>query len=206
MPKNQFSFVTHEALFFGLDTAFSNIRFFLGVFALMAFTYLLGVLLARTTNETGPFLSFLFHISWMLLEIYFVLGLLNVSLLLSKGKKVGIFDLFSSLRLFLRFLLGLFLFLGMVFGGLVLFIIPGIIIAIRLRFFAFILIEKKDDAIGSLSKSARITKGHVWNLFVFYLFLIGINILGAFALLVGLILTIPLSLVSTAFVYRKLSS
>ena len=43
-----------------------------------------------------------------------------------------------------------------------------------------------------------------WDLFVFGLLLIGLNIVGALALLIGLLITIPTTMIAVASVYRKL--
>ena len=52
--------------------------------------------------------------------------------------------------------------------------------------------------------SSKVTKGAKWDLFVFSLLLVAINIGGALCFLVGLLITVPMSAVSWAFVYRKL--
>ena len=52
--------------------------------------------------------------------------------------------------------------------------------------------------------SGVLTEGVMWNLVLFWLMLAGINILGMLALGIGLIVTIPLSWLATAYVYRRL--
>ena len=88
--------------------------------------------------------------------------------------------------------------------GLILFIIPGIIFAIKLQFVDYLIVDKK-MGIDSLSKSWNMTKGVKWNLFLLWILIALINIAGALLLLVGLFITVPLSVVATAYVYRKLS-
>jgi uncharacterized membrane protein len=58
----------------------------------------------------------------------------------------------------------------------------------------------------SLRKSAQETKGVKWHLLGFFLALIGLNILGAVALLVGLLVTLPVSAIAYAHVYLKLKN
>ena len=60
--------------------------------------------------------------------------------------------------------------------------------------------------IEALKKSSQITKGVKLDLLVFSFLLTGINILGVLAFGIGLILTIPTTIIATAFVYRKLLS
>jgi len=77
-------------------------------------------------------------------------------------------------------------------------------LGIRFGFFQYFIVDKKTGVIDSLKRSWQITKGSVWNLFLFYLLLFGINFLGIICLLVGLFATVPTAIVAKAFVYRKL--
>jgi uncharacterized membrane protein len=89
--------------------------------------------------------------------------------------------------------------------GLVLLIVPGIIAALALLFATYLVIDRNLGPIEAIKESVRITKGHRWQLFLLALAVIGINILGALALLVGLVVTVPVSLLAVAHAYRKLA-
>ncbi len=89
--------------------------------------------------------------------------------------------------------------------GLVLLIIPGIIVALTVIFATYLVIDKNMGPIESLKESARLTKGHKWGLFMLMLALIGINILGVLALGIGLLISVPVSLLSIAHTYRTLA-
>ena len=89
--------------------------------------------------------------------------------------------------------------------GLILFIVPGIIIGIKLQFASYLVVDKNMGVVDALNKSSEMTKGIKMNLFLFGILLFLINVLGFLALIVGLLVTIPLSMVATAYVYRKLS-
>jgi uncharacterized membrane protein len=84
--------------------------------------------------------------------------------------------------------------------------LPGIYFAIRFYFFIYFIVDKKAGIIESLKRSWEITKGQAWNLFLFNLVLFGINLLGVICFLIGLLVTLPITGVATAFVYRKLLS
>ena len=88
--------------------------------------------------------------------------------------------------------------------GIILLIILGIILAIKFQFFGYFIVDKGDGPIEALKKSSAITTGAKWNLFLLYLLLLLINLLGAIFLLIGLFVTIPTTMVAIAFVYRKL--
>ena len=89
--------------------------------------------------------------------------------------------------------------------GLILVIIPGVIAALALMFATYLLIDRNLGPIEAMKESVRITKGHRWQLFLLAISLVGLNILGAIALLVGLLVTVPVSLLAVAHAYRTLA-
>jgi hypothetical protein len=63
------------------------------------------------------------------------------------------------------------------------------------------------DGVGitaSLERSTKLTKGHMWKLLGFLIVLVLVNMLGMIAFLVGLLVTIPLTMIAYAHVYQKL--
>lgn len=88
--------------------------------------------------------------------------------------------------------------------GLILLIVPGIIAMLMFVFTPYLVVERKMWPIEAMKESARITKGHRMNLFVLMLMLLGLNIVGALFLLIGLLVTIPISMLAVAHAYRTL--
>jgi uncharacterized membrane protein len=88
--------------------------------------------------------------------------------------------------------------------GFVLLIVPGIIFGLMFMFATFIVIERELGPIDALSESHRITRGHKWPLFGFVLLLLLINVLGVLALIVGLLVSIPVSTLAFVHAYRAL--
>ena len=91
-----------------------------------------------------------------------------------------------------------------VFIGFILFIVPGIIYGIKFMFAGYLIAEKTMGVIESLKKSSEITQGSKMNLFLFGILTALINVAGVLCLGVGLFITIPLTMVATAYIYRKL--
>lgn len=91
-----------------------------------------------------------------------------------------------------------------VFAGIVLLVIPGIIAAIGFLFTPYLIVDRKLWPIEAMKESWRITKGHKWQLFLLMLVLGLINIIGALALFVGLLVSIPVSMLAVVHVYRAL--
>jgi uncharacterized membrane protein len=90
--------------------------------------------------------------------------------------------------------------------GLVLLVIPGVIIGIVFGFAIYLSIEKKVWTLAALKESARITRGNRWTLFVLGLAICAMNIVGAILLLVGLLVTVPVSMLASIHAYRLLAA
>jgi uncharacterized membrane protein len=89
--------------------------------------------------------------------------------------------------------------------GLVLFIVPGIIIALAFSFAGVLVIEKGLGPVEALKESVRLTRGHRFELFKLAVATLIINILGLCALIVGLFVTVPVSQLAFMHAYRTIS-
>ncbi len=81
----------------------------------------------------------------------------------------------------------------------------AVIAGLALIFATYLIVDRDFGPIVAIKESVRITKGHRWQLFLLACALILINILGAIALLVGLLVSIPVSLLAIAHAYRTLA-
>jgi uncharacterized membrane protein len=107
-------------------------------------------------------------------------------------------------RPFLKYLAVVFL-LGLAIAlGFILLIVPGIIFALMFIFASLIVIDREAGPIDAMKESKRITHGHKWSLLGFILVLTGINLLGLLALVVGLLVSIPVSTLAFVHAYRTL--
>jgi len=107
---------------------------------------------------------------------------------------------------FLRFLGAYILSALIITAGFILLIVPGVIASVGLSFVAFLIVDRGVGVIDSLKESWRITKGHKWQLFLLGLLLLLINLLGILALLVGIFVTIPITLLAFTHAYRTLAA
>ena len=119
------------------------------------------------------------------------------------GVQIG--DLWNP-EVFWRFLGVEILLAIIVFVGLLLLVVPGVIAAVGLGFSPYLVIDRAKGPIEALKESWRITKGHKWQLFLLGLVIIGINILGLLALVVGLLVSIPVSWLAITHAYRTLQA
>jgi uncharacterized membrane protein len=90
--------------------------------------------------------------------------------------------------------------------GLVLLIIPGIILALMWMFSLFLVLDKHDGVVSALKHSYHITLGHKWDLLALVIIMIVINVLGTLALLVGLLISLPVTYLAQARAYDLLLS
>ena len=65
---------------------------------------------------------------------------------------------------------------------------------------------EEGEIIGSIRRSTTLTRDRIGHLFLFVLALIGINILGLLVLVVGLLVSVPVSMLAFAHVYLKLKA
>jgi hypothetical protein len=88
--------------------------------------------------------------------------------------------------------------------GFILLIIPGVIAVLGLMFTKYLVIDRKLGPVQALKASWRITKGHKLHLLGFIIVSGLLNLAGAIALLIGLLVTVPLTMLAAAHVYRAL--
>lgn len=97
-----------------------------------------------------------------------------------------------------------------VFAGFILLIVPGVIISLMTVFTSFIVLENeklswKDVSFWKAIKdSKKLTYGYKWFLFKFMLVALLINLLGLLFFGVGLLLSIPVTAIALASIYKKI--
>jgi len=198
------AFVKREAIDFGFNVSKANILYFLPVFVVVIIVQAgIGAISSAFQIDKNPLLSLVFSLIKIIVGLSISIGLTRISLDFIDGKKPKVFDVFQTKSIVNYFVVSVAKSLATLVG-LILFIIPGIIIALKLQFATYLVVDKNMGISDSLNKSWEMTKGVKWNLFLFGLLLGLINVLGIICLLVGLIVTVPLTMIATAYVYRKL--
>jgi uncharacterized membrane protein len=193
-----------EAIEFGWNTTKTNLGFFIVLLIIVGLILVIPGTLSRLTKHNAPGLSIIFSIASVVLQVIIGMGLIRIALKFCDNEKAEFSDLFCCLHLFFKYLLSSILYGLIVLAGMILLIIPGIIWAIKFYFFSYLIVDKKLGPIEALKRSSAITDGAKWDLFLFGLLLFGINLIGAIPFLLGWFITIPITMVAMAFIYRKL--
>lgn len=146
-------------------------------------------------------LSVILWVLYMLLH----LGLIKISLMLSRDQGAEISMLYSNGPLLIAYILATIGYVLAVLGGMVLLIVPGVIFAIALGMYPYFIVDKQMAPMEALKASRTLTKGARWQLFCFGLLLGLLNLGGLLCLLIGLLWTIPTSCIAMAYVYDQLA-
>lgn len=154
-----------------------------------------------------PFPKIIFYVLSIVLWVVGIImqiGWIKICLLLGRGQKPAVSELFLNGSLFFKFILGSICYVLAVIGGFILLIVPGIIFMVMFGMYTYFIVDKNMGPIESLKASRALTKGIRWQLFCFGALLSLLNIAGLLCLVVGLFFTIPASYIAAAYVYEQL--
>ena len=132
-------------------------------------------------------------------------GFLMLGLKLFKKEPVRLIEILQGFRIVWNYI-GLMILMSLaVLGGLILFIVPGIIIGIRIQFAPLLMVDKGFGPVEAIRESWSMTNGIGWKLFCFG-FLSGLlNILGLFCLIIGVVITFFVTWMAYFYLYRNLA-
>ncbi len=199
-----------EPIQFAWEKVKSNLGFFIGALlaggalSTVVFVAMIATTLGSTNNTISPVFFILFAL-FLIVTLVVQIGLFRASLKVADGEKVGLGNLIPSISVLFKFLASSMVYALIVLVGSILLVIPGMIWAVQFQFFGFFVLDGAGP-IEALKKSSQMTKGAKVDLFVFGLLLYVLNLVGELALLVGLFVTVPMTLIALARVYRNLSA
>ncbi len=203
---NKLSFSKSEAIKYGWTAIINNFSLLIPIVAANFFLNTTFVLIENIYDSSMPYMSISFRAIGSFISMAIDIGLIRICLKIYDNHDARFSDLISEFNLLFNFLICSTIYGLIILTGLMLFIIPGIIWAIKYGFSPYIIIDEDVNPIDALKKSACITRGAKGNLFLLGLVLLGINILGLLALIVGVIITIPMTIAALTFLYQKLKT
>ncbi|WP_276348132.1 DUF975 family protein [Daejeonella sp. JGW-45] len=79
-------------------------------------------------------------------------------------------------------------------------------VTVRTSFVTCFIVDQESGSSEAISQSWALTKGHFWFVFVLYLCMLGVNILGAMVIFIGLLFTVPFSSIILIIAYRHMAN
>ncbi len=147
----------------------------------------------------------LFSVLYYLANVFIAMGFATIGLHAVQGDKITFKQFFSRFSKFFPFVIAMILYAIIVFVGLILFIVPGIIWAIKFSMYPFMVLDKGANGWDALKLSSQATHGVKWDLLGLYAILILISLAGLLLFGLGLFITIPLTWIAQAHVFRKIT-
>ena len=194
-------FSKKEAFRYGWTTFKANPWVFVGAVLIV---FVISFILGAVTGEDADFLSFVLTVVGVLIQWWLYLGIMRIGLAAHEGRQVSVQMLFGeSWKTVLQYAIVAILTGILTFIGLVLLIVPGIIVSMMLLFAPLILLDRHVPGIEAMKESRRITEGHRMNLFLFCLLIGLLNAAGAIVFFVGLLVTVPVSLLAFVYAYKQ---
>jgi uncharacterized membrane protein len=145
-----------------------------------------------------------FTVLTLLLSGPFSIGSAIFFLNLVRGHDVGIEQLFDGFRQFVPSLILTILTAIVVILGFVCLIVPGVMLALGLSLSSYIMADNPDmPAMEVMRKSWDMTNGHKMKLFLLFLLLTGLAILGLLFFIIGIFYVMPIIYTSMALFYEK---
>jgi len=201
------AFSFKEALLWGWQKFKRNPIPYIAIFLfLIAFNMLFTILTNEKTIGSGVFQG-IGQIVVTAVQWWFYIGLIGILISVYDGARPSFEKLFSqSGGTLLNYILGTILYILIVLGGLILFIVPGVIWSIKFQYYAYAIVDKGMSPIDALKQSGVLTSGRKWTLFGFFLILGLLNFLGAILFGVGLLISLPVTLLALVWSYRWLET
>lgn len=188
------------------------------------FVYYLGQFFVKVAFARSP-LALIFSLIFTIIFLVIQIGSYNFMLRVVDGKTATIKDLYTYSNMTMKVLrniaaiilvgamvagpmvLAIFLaeFLHtniFVLGGLI-YLIFGIYLAMRLMFVTYYIVDKNAGVVDSIKMSWELTRNAVINLFLLSIVFAIVNFIGALLFGIGLAITVPLTFLATALLYRK---
>lgn len=146
----------------------------------------------------------IFSASVQLLQVALTLLLIRVALKFHDGETVDLTHPTTYLVGYFPYLVTSFLLGLMLAVGFALLIVPGVFLALAFGFAPFLVAERTHEPLEALRASSQLTRELKGPLFKFGLMLLGLNLLGVLALGLGTVVTVPMSALASAWVFRRL--
>ncbi len=185
------SFSKKEALSFAFDTLKGHFWRITGLLFLINLVVFALQIISEEVKMPLALLIIYSVVTWVV-GVVASMGFIRFCLAYADNREGNFSDIYSCYPLFWKYLASSLLYGLIVFGGMILLIIPGIIWAYKFFFSQYLVIDKGLSPIAALKESSRITKGHKWNLFIFSLIFVALLIIAMVPFILMAVASSPL--------------
>lgn len=141
-------------------------------------------------------------ILFTLVSCYISASVIRISINFMQGHLVNFNDFFQiDIMQFFNYLAALILCSVSILLGFLFFVIPGVYLMTRFIFVQYFVIDKNISFDAAIKRSWKITKGNEINLLAFLFAMVIIFVLGFLAFVIGVVVAIPITQLSTAKLY-----
>lgn len=123
----------------------------------------------------------------------------------SRGDRLEVKDMFDVFKNYWNAVLANLLVSVIIGVGFVFLIVPGIILACKLAFVPYLIVDRKMDVIKAVKESWFLTDGHAWKVFLIALLGIPIAIVGLLLFGIGIIIAVMWIGLAFASLYHAVS-
>lgn len=167
----------------------------------------MGVVAQVVFGDAPAFLALVVNLAAMGVQFALTLGFLKMTLDTARGGAPVFVNLFAYFAVgpIVAYFVATLITVIVVGIGTMLLVIPGLLALLAFFFYAYPIVDEGAGPVEAMKKSAEVTQGS-WLPLLGLVFLLGlINMAGALALGLGLLLTIPVTWVAMAAAYDQLS-
>ncbi len=141
---------------------------------------------------------------WSIIGMWLWLGFADIAIRTNQNQSWTVKTLFANIHLLGKYIIAYILMALCIVWWFILLVIPGIYIAYRLSFMQYYMVDQNSGPIDALKQSRYATKWHVRKLIWLSLLFVLINILWLLVVWIGLLWTIPTTIIAYAYVYERI--
>lgn len=166
----------------------------------LALTFGFDLLVGAVSGATLPGLV-AGLVAQLVVNTWLSIGIARVTLAAARREEFSLATLFSGNDVLVPTLVSNLLVSAVVLLGAIALVIPGIVASLILTFTTFLVIDRRADALESLSLGARLSRGQRWRLLGLSIASGGAIVVGVLCLGVGLLVAIPYVYLVSAHAY-----
>jgi uncharacterized membrane protein len=120
------------------------------------------------------------------------------------GRPAEFADLFKGFNFFIPALVAMLVITLFTFAGSLLCVIPGLVVAAMYKFTYLFIVDKRMDFWPAMQASHNVVRNDYFGFTMFLLLMALVNLLGALCCIVGILVTIPVSMAAITVAYQEL--